>query len=193
MNQKTAFSGRKKDPVFLGKNRLTHPGHIFQWKECSELYTRGETPCRAHAWCCSTLLTIRGQKTYPKDRQPSRLFFFFCGVKSGVSCSLWSLGASPPALEECTVCVPAAEGQAEQAETGVLPGTQETGGNCDPWNLCYLKVYKTLVSFWGHGGRSSQPPEHLQRNKGPMEKVQGFGVHRLWVRMSSLKFIRHKA
>lgn len=148
MNQKTAFSGRKKDPAFLGKNRLTHPGHVFQWKECSELYTRGETPCRAHAWCCSTLLTIRGQKTYPKDRQPSRLDFLFL-LWGQEWCILLpveprSFSSSPRRIH--SLCG-GAEGQAEQAETGVLPGTQETGGNCDPWNLCYLKVYKTLVSF----------------------------------------------
>lgn len=42
MNQKTAFSVRRKDPLFLGKNTLTHLGQIFQWKERSEHDARGD-------------------------------------------------------------------------------------------------------------------------------------------------------
>lgn len=85
MNQKTVFSGRKKDPVFLGKNRLTHLGQIFQWKEILSI-CKGRQLTVQQVWCCGSLLTNRGQKTCPKDRQNFRLDFI----------TLWAWGSGYP-------------------------------------------------------------------------------------------------
>ena len=58
--------------------------------------------------------------------------------RGGVSYSPWSLRVSPPGLEECTVCAPTGQGQAEQSETGVLPENQEPGA------IAILGIFVTL-------------------------------------------------
>ena len=137
--------------MFQGKNRLTRSGPTVQWKERSELNAGGS----ARAQSCSSLPTLRGQKTtHPKDRLSFRLdIFSFVGT------------ATAKSLQSCpTLCNPI-DGSPPGSRPWDSPG-KNTGVGCH----CLLQCIKVK--------RESEVAQSCPTLRDPMERsLPGSSVH----------------